>query len=93
MQLSGAQCSPIVQLASDLNKLCAVSYSSSVTTATDPVTFRIGTGGRAEVYSFDLTRKLRMAIQIQVRCPIPQYDAPCCITYLCTLLMPAFKSC
>lgn len=66
--LFGAHVRPKVQCASGMLSF-AVSYSSSVTTATDPVTFRIGTGGRAEVYSFDLTRKLRMAIQIQVRCP------------------------
>ena len=53
--------------------------SSSVTTATDPATFRIGVGGRAEVYSFDLTRKLRMAIHMQVRAApsFPTLLSPC----------------
>ena len=40
--------------------------ASSVTTAVDPATFHIGVGGRAEVYSFDLSRKIRMAVQMQV---------------------------
>ena len=44
-----------------------VTDGPSVTGAADPATYHIGVGGRAEVYQFDLTRKLRMSVQMQVR--------------------------
>ncbi len=46
-----------------------VTDAPSVTTATDPATFFIGVGGRAEVYQFDLTRKIRMSVRMQVPAP------------------------
>lgn len=46
-----------------------VTDAPSVTTAADPATFFIGVGGRAEVYQFDLTRKIRMSVRMQVSPP------------------------
>lgn len=47
-----------------------VTDAASVSTATDPARFHIGVGGRAEVYQFDLTRKIRMSVCMQVGTPL-----------------------
>lgn len=71
-----------------------VSDAPSVSAAEDPTVFHIPVGGRAEVYEFDLLRKLRCVVQMGVHTfpihPFSLWDVRCpaerCPAELCCFL-------